>query len=140
MLYALLKLLFKVTLPSFGDESPWSGLVSWCRGDNAKFNLLTSSGGLRTSGGPIPGINADQTTSVVVDYAALAALQESCPLTPRASTSFKTEKWPVGGVVLLSNVSRGTSMLRPPVQLVNRAPVFAAFHKLAPLEPKPIGG
>ncbi len=77
-----------------GSESPLPGTVRADRGDKDKIKLSTSLGGLRTPVEALPEVNAVRATPSAVDYAALAAHQEVCPLTQRAasSTSLQIEK------------------------------------------------
>jgi transposase InsO family protein len=67
----------------------------------------------------------------VVDFAAIASHQLSCPETVKAvsSSSLLIEERVVDGVKLLCDVSRG--LVRPLIPLVDRRTVFAAFHSLA---------
>ncbi len=113
------------------SESPPGGTVRADRGDKDKIKLSTSSGGLRSPAEVLPEVNAVRATMAAFDYAALAAHQGACPLTQRAAslTSLQVEKRVVGGVELLSDISRVG--VRPLVPLVDRPAVFATFHGLA---------
>jgi hypothetical protein len=74
-----------------GSESPLPGTVRADRGDKDKIKLSTSLGGLRTPVEALPEVNAVRATPAAVDYAALAAHQEVCPLTQRAASATSLE-------------------------------------------------
>jgi transposase InsO family protein len=70
-------------------------------------------------------------TDVVVDLAAVALHQTSCPVTTKtaSSPSLQIESRIVDGKNLLCDVSRGK--IRPLVPLTDRRLIFSAFHNIA---------